>query len=280
MTRGTTRALARSSDVAAEDDVRRDPRLVLAHVREEGPAVDVADRVQPVAVDAGGPQPLVDVDRRPGVRPTESSPRSPVDGRRPTATSSSSPTKARPSSTVTVTGPPGDGPVDRDHLRPGDDDHSVGLQPGAHLLAGEGLLAAEQPVEPLEHGDLVGAEALDGLCHLHADRAAPEGDEPARHLPHRGHVAVVPRRGLGQAGDGRHGGARAGGEDDGAAGLQPGHRTVARRHLDRPARRPAGRRRGPGGRGGPPATAAGRRRATSWWPRPAWRARPARRPGR
>ena len=57
----------RDRGVAAEEVVGGDPRLVLAHVREQRLAVDVADRVQPrVAV---GPHAKVDRDRRVGVEP-------------------------------------------------------------------------------------------------------------------------------------------------------------------------------------------------------------------
>ena len=44
-------------DLAAEQVLGRDPGLVLAHVGEEGAAVDVADRVEPLA--AADPQPVV-----------------------------------------------------------------------------------------------------------------------------------------------------------------------------------------------------------------------------
>src|ERR1700679_3452995 len=42
---------------AAEQVLRRDPGLVLAHVSEERPAVDVADRIEPLA--ATDPQAIV-----------------------------------------------------------------------------------------------------------------------------------------------------------------------------------------------------------------------------
>ena len=47
-------------DLAAEHVLGRDPRLVLAHVGEQRAAVDVADRVEPVA--AADPQPVVDLE--------------------------------------------------------------------------------------------------------------------------------------------------------------------------------------------------------------------------
>ena len=76
--------------VAAEDHVGGDAGLVLAHVREQRAAVDVADRVEPVvaghAQRARRPRSVV-----PGSRPTVSRPRSRVAARRPTPTSSSSP---------------------------------------------------------------------------------------------------------------------------------------------------------------------------------------------
>ena len=45
------------------------PGLVLAHVREQRAPVDVADRVQPAAVDALGAQLVVDLDLLPGFEP-------------------------------------------------------------------------------------------------------------------------------------------------------------------------------------------------------------------
>ena len=79
VTRGTRVATDLVARVLAEDDVGRDARLVLADVREQRPAVAVADRVQPVAVDPGrraaGRRPRR---ARPASRPTRRSPRSSV----------------------------------------------------------------------------------------------------------------------------------------------------------------------------------------------------------
>ena len=61
-------------------------------------AVDVTDRVQPPAVDAGGAQLVVDLDRLARLQPDRVEPRSAVLGRRPAATSISSAVNVRPSS--------------------------------------------------------------------------------------------------------------------------------------------------------------------------------------
>ena len=62
MTRGESGAVAARVDarVAAEDHVGGDAALVLAHVREQRAAVDVADRVEPIV--PGHAQLLVDLD--------------------------------------------------------------------------------------------------------------------------------------------------------------------------------------------------------------------------
>ena len=63
-TLGTARWSAHASTVdPLQDHVGRDARLVLAHVGEQRATVDVADRVEPPAVDAGGAQLIVDRDR-------------------------------------------------------------------------------------------------------------------------------------------------------------------------------------------------------------------------
>ena len=53
---------------ASGDDVAGDAGLVLAHVGEQGPAVAVADRVEPAAVDADGAELVVDLDRLAGLQ--------------------------------------------------------------------------------------------------------------------------------------------------------------------------------------------------------------------
>ena len=53
--------------VLAENDVAGDARLVLAHVSEQRPPVAVADRVQPVTVDSGRAQLVVDLDEVAGL---------------------------------------------------------------------------------------------------------------------------------------------------------------------------------------------------------------------
>ena len=53
------------------------------------------------------------------------------------------------------------------------DDDAVGLEPGAHFVAGERLLAGEQSGTDLDHGH-VAAEAPERLGELDADRATAE----------------------------------------------------------------------------------------------------------
>ena len=74
----------------------RHPRLVLAGVREQGAAVDVSDREQPVV--ARDPHPVVDLDRLAGRQADRLEPEVVVCGLRPTATSSSSLCSSRLSS--------------------------------------------------------------------------------------------------------------------------------------------------------------------------------------
>ena len=63
-TRGACGAVGAQLRVAAEDHLADHVRLVLAHVRQQGAAVDVAEREQPVV--AGHAQLVVDLDHLPG----------------------------------------------------------------------------------------------------------------------------------------------------------------------------------------------------------------------
>ena len=106
VTRGVPMPSAIASTGAAEGVLGRDPGLVLAHVGEERPAGDVADRVEPLA--AADPQ---SGRRSRGSRPCRARPRpirarSPsVRGLRPTATSSSAASIRSPPSSSTSTPP-------------------------------------------------------------------------------------------------------------------------------------------------------------------------------
>jgi len=80
----------RDSVLVAEDATGGHARLVLAHVRQQRPAVDVADGIGPFV--AGHAQPVVDVDRAPrlqadrlqaelgGVRPAPDRDEQPIAG--------------------------------------------------------------------------------------------------------------------------------------------------------------------------------------------------------
>ena len=91
----------------AEDHVADEPALVLAHVREQGAAVAVADRVEPVPRDAAARKLVVDLDELAGFEADGVEPE--VAGRRSCArprTRISSPVNSRPSSSVATTASP------------------------------------------------------------------------------------------------------------------------------------------------------------------------------
>ena len=135
-------------------------------------------------------------------------------GLRPTATSSSSASSRSPPSSSTSTPapllphPPGPGA--------GADVDAVPLaQRGRHLLAGEGLLAGQDPLAALDQDDLR-PQRRPGLGELGADRPAAEHDHAPRNPLRGGRVAVVPGLDRVEALDRRHRGGRAGRDDDDA----------------------------------------------------------------
>ena len=173
------------ADVLAEDHVAGDARLVLAHVGEQGAAVAVADGVQPVAVDARS--------RAAGRRPRRSLPgleadgvEAEVGGRRAAADGDedlvglelaavgqrgvTAPSLPSPRVTAVIAAP----------VMHGD---ALGLERRRATLAGERLLAAEQPVAAFDDRHLLAPEPLEGLGHLGADGAAAEHEQPPRETP-------------------------------------------------------------------------------------------------
>ena len=72
----------------------RNAGLVLALVGQQGAVVGVADRVQPTVPDAVDATSVVDVEPRPGVKPTVSMPMSSVIGALPVAKNTSSTSKS------------------------------------------------------------------------------------------------------------------------------------------------------------------------------------------
>ena len=171
------------------DDRRRGlPRLVLAHVREQLPAVDVADAVEPgQALDL---QRVVDVEVLPrlqadGVEADVAGARGPAD-RRP-APRRRGPRRRPCVSTTSVALAAGGGDVDAEP----DVDAGVAQRRGDRL-AGRGLGPRQQPVAALQERDLR-AERLPGGRHLAADDAAAEDQQPAGRLLRAGGLARRPR---------------------------------------------------------------------------------------
>ena len=174
------------------------PALVLAHVREQRAAVDVADRVEPVVArrSAG----LVDLDRLARLEP---------DGLeaevRPSPAPADGDEQLRrrclvPSSSVTVTSPSRATATARQPVRtstPGLAQRRLDL-----LRRRTAPRARSARGEPLEQGDLR-AERGPRLRELDADDAAAEDDEALRDLLGRRRLAVrpraAPRRGPGSA---------------------------------------------------------------------------------
>ena len=136
--------------VAAEDVLGGDAGLVLAHVGEERPAVDVADRVEPVP--AADSHPVVDLDR-PAVRVG-------VDGLEPEAGDARRPSRRRragvapptnsPSSRSSATVPASGSLRAPMTLAPGPDRHAALAERVGDLLGRELLLAEEDAVGALD----------------------------------------------------------------------------------------------------------------------------------
>jgi hypothetical protein len=120
----------------------------------------------------------------------------------------------------------------RGHAGADDDRDALGFEGGAHLLARERLLVGEQWIEGLDDRDLLAAQPLERLRHLGADRASAEHEQAPGQLLGRGDRAVVPRRQVAQAVDGRDRRSGAGGEHDRPPGPERRRRTVAGFDLD------------------------------------------------
>ena len=226
ITRGE-RGPSRTAAPSCRGCVRRDPPLVLAHVRQLGPAVDVADRVQPV------------VRRR---REARRPPRAALPG--------SSPIVSSPSSSVAARGRPRPGARRRSRLDPSSSS-TVRLAarrarprppwlPGAHVDAGlaqrlrrparrgERLLARDQPRAALERSTTrVPSDAQ--ACASSTPTTPPPrttrlSGAASRSSP-RGSPRAPPREARRSAGRG----AAAGRDDNGPAGHSTSSPTATRR---------------------------------------------------
>jgi len=148
--------------VLPENLVGRDPSLVLAHVRERRQPVAVADREQPGSVHAGHPQGVVDVDGAGGLHPhaveAEQLSLDPATGRDQQLVG-----VVRGAALDVHGGRPAVRAAHLGYL--GSDDHvdALILEGAADLVAGERLLAGQQPWACLDHGDLLAAEPPEGL---------------------------------------------------------------------------------------------------------------------
>ena len=260
------RPVGDDAHVPAEDRVRGEPALVLAHVREERAAVHVADRVEPVV-------PAASADSR---RPRPASPArarssrargSSVLGLRPTATSSSAPVAVEPSSIVTVTSP--SRATDDGAARPCAPRRRASRSAAATSLGGERLLAHDQRGAPSSRITLVPSDA-------HACASSTPTTPPPRMTRLSGAVLAVvasrfPQgRRLDEARDRRQHRPAAGRDDDGLRA-----RPARPRRPRRAARRRSGRARARARPRAPPATAAGSSRRGRGSPRRAARAPPA-----
>jgi hypothetical protein len=186
---------------AGRDDIPADAALVLAHVRQQRAAVDVADGVQPVEpLDA---QRVVDGDVATGFQ---------ADGLNAQVVGRRVPTECaqhlvRDDGLAALEGhrhlvtPP-----DLHDLGAGADDHAGIAQAGGDELACPRFHAAEQPAASLEDRHLLGAQSLRGLRDLAGDDAAAEDREPPRNGVHARRLTRRPRLRLDQARDRRYGG--------------------------------------------------------------------------
>ena len=208
----------------AEDGVRRDARLVLAHVREQRAPVDVADRVQPVRPRRA--HPVVNLDRLAGLEPDRLDPElgrvGPAPDRHEQLVAGHGLARVELDDHLAALGP------HRRRLAALADVHAALAQGLLDVVCGKRLLLREQAVGGLDQRDLR-SEAAPGLRHLHADDAAAQDRQALGHLLGRGGLAIGPGLGLGQAVDRRHDGPAAGGDDD---GLRADQRLVT--HHDAP----------------------------------------------
>ena len=176
------------------------------------PAVDVADRVEPVG--AGRAAAVVDRDRLARLEPDRLQAevrgrRAPPDGDEELVAGRAPAALELDRDTVRV-------PAHRDRLHPDAHVDARALERLGHLCGGEGLLAREQPRAALEHRHLR-AERRERLRHLDADHTPAEDHEPRGNLLRDRRVAVRPGRGLREAGDRRQQRIAADRDDDGGA---------------------------------------------------------------
>ena len=204
-------------DLAAEQVLGRDPGLVLAHVGEERPAVDVADRVEPLA--PADPQAVVGLEEAvlAGLDPGRLEPEVARCGARGRPRSGSPPPRpgrrrrGRPTT-------PGAAGRDLLGLDAGADVDAEALAQRARRLprrrtAPRARAGARRP-RPASPSSPSDAQAWESS---HADRAAAEHDHALRHPLGGGRLAVVPGLDRVEPVDRRHRGAAAGGDDDGAS---------------------------------------------------------------
>ena len=189
--------------VLAEDHVRRDARLVLAHVGEQRAAVHVADRVEPVAARACESSTSIGL---PGSRPTRLE--ADVVGVRAAADRHEQLVAAHRAARLEL-----DLDLAARRARDRRGLHARAARPRRARAGacstwslGERLLARDQAVGRLDQRDLR-AEAALGLGHLDADHAAAE-DRPAAPAPAsrswpRGSSTASPRAGRRSAGSAR-----------------------------------------------------------------------------
>ncbi len=195
----------------AEDPVRHEPCLVLAHVRQQRAPVRIADDVQPVAPRHA--QPLVDVDRpaalqadrlepeRVRVRLAPRADQQLLAGERAAVLEleRDRATRARLAAGAALA-------RRAPNRRRGDAKHDLDagrFERFAHLLGGEKLLATDQPLGDLEDRHMR-AERRVRLRELDRDDTAAEHEQRARDRFRRRRLAVRPRLGLAQPVDRRH----------------------------------------------------------------------------
>ena len=206
--------------------------MVLAHVGEERPAVDIADGVQPGSRHRRDAQGVVDGHGPTGLEPhgVEAE----ISGVGP-ATDGDEDLVGSDRTTVLERGSHGGVvcvPVGGDQLGARDDGDAFGRERGRELLAGERLLVRYQPLGGLDDRHLAAAEPAPGLRHLHADRSASQHHEPVGHVLGRGDVAVVPRPDVTQPVDGWNDRNRSGRQDHGPGRRQRPLGAVSSLDLD------------------------------------------------
>src|SRR6266542_5225615 len=120
------------------------------------------------------------------------------------------------------------------HAHAGDHGDSLALESGPQFGPGKGLLPRQQPLRSLQHRDLVAAEALECLRHLSADGPAAEHEQPPGKLLRAGDRPVVPRASLGQSRNRGDEGAAPRGQHDRAGRGEPPDLSAGGLHFDCP----------------------------------------------